>query len=92
MSVPAYVVIPLVAAFALSLLSFIVIRGIRSYLMYRGQRLITRPENHRPAAVAVNELRAGRGRRNRKEQGRVISLQTESLRIRAVSDARREES
>ncbi len=60
MSLIAYVVISLVAAFVLSLLFLVVvIRGIRSYLKYRGQRLITCPENHQPAAVAVDALRAG---------------------------------
>ena len=59
MSVTVYVVILLVAALTLGLIFLALIRGIRTYLKYRGPRLITCPENHRPAAVTVHALLAG---------------------------------
>ena len=59
MSTGAYVLISLAAALILGLLLFVLIRGVRSYLKYRGKRLITCPENQQPAAVEVNALKAG---------------------------------
>lgn len=55
MSIPAYVAVAVLAAGFL----FVLIRGIQSYLRYRGKRLITCPENERPAAVKVNAVKAG---------------------------------
>ena len=59
MSIVAYVVIFLVAALVAGLLLFVVTRGVRSYLRYRGKWLITCPENQQPAAVEVDALKAG---------------------------------
>jgi len=58
-SIVAYGVISLVAALAVGLILDLAIRGFRTYLKYRGKRLITCPENQQPAAVEVNAVGAG---------------------------------
>jgi hypothetical protein len=59
MNVLADVVLALVAATALLLLGVTLYRGIRTYLKFRGERLIYCPENRKPATVEVAALRAG---------------------------------
>lgn len=59
MNVLAYVVLALVAATGLILFLLTAVKGVRTYLKYRGQRLIYCPENRKPAAVEVDALRAG---------------------------------
>jgi hypothetical protein len=48
-----------VAATGLFLLAVALVRGIRTYRKYRGERIIYCPENRKPAAVEVAALRAG---------------------------------
>ncbi len=43
---------------AILVVGFLSARALRAYLKYRGKRLITCPENHRPAAVEVDASRA----------------------------------
>lgn len=59
MNILAYVFLALVAATGLILFLLTAIKGIRTYLKYRGKRLIYCPENRKPAAVEVDALRAG---------------------------------
>ncbi|MGC2325639.1 MAG: hypothetical protein WA604_02925, partial [Candidatus Sulfotelmatobacter sp.] len=47
------VVVIVLLALALGLFVFRAIPGIRAYFEYRGKRLITCPETHKPAAVDV---------------------------------------
>lgn len=54
MSFGAQIVILVIAGFGVILL----VRGVRAYLRFRGKRLITCPENQKPAAVEVDALRA----------------------------------
>lgn len=51
----------LVGVFAVTLIGFFVISGwLRTWLTYRGARVITCPENLQPAAVAIDATRAAR--------------------------------